>query len=170
MCILSHQICWTLFIYGYLQHRWRVGIMTEMAPEGYVGVSPVCILGFNKVWPLIIITYKKMKMLFLPVNMFPENWDVKTSKGTPALIYQHRPEQRSPCTYIYHFDLMLQNQGEEISLRLRTDDLKGFRKYQSIKKTLLHELVSFFFLKRKTLFCYPLVWSYAVISECWAIH
>ncbi|KAL8145541.1 hypothetical protein AgCh_003634 [Apium graveolens] len=62
------------------KHRWRVGIMTEMAPEGYVGVSPVCILGFNK------------------------------------------------------------NQGEEISLRLRTDDLKGFRKYQSIKKTLLHEL------------------------------
>jgi hypothetical protein len=31
--------------------------------------------------------------------------------------------------------------GEEISLRLRTDDLKGFRKYESIKKTLLHELV-----------------------------
>ncbi|KAK1396141.1 WLM domain-containing protein [Heracleum sosnowskyi] len=62
------------------KHRWRVGIMTEMAPEGYVGVSSVCILGFNK------------------------------------------------------------NQGEEISLRLRTDDLKGFRKYQSIKKTLLHEL------------------------------
>ncbi|MFS7999348.1 putative WLM domain, PUB domain, Ubiquitin-like domain superfamily, PUB-like domain superfamily [Helianthus anomalus] len=62
------------------KHKWRVGIMTEMAPEGYVGVSPVCILGFNK------------------------------------------------------------NHGEEISLRLRTDDLKGFRKYQSIKKTLLHEL------------------------------
>ncbi|KAM7267634.1 hypothetical protein ACFE04_009800 [Oxalis oulophora] len=62
------------------KHRWRVGIMTEMAPVGYVGVSPKCLLGFNK------------------------------------------------------------NQGEEISLRLRTDDLKGFRKYQSIKKTLLHEL------------------------------
>ncbi|XP_059276943.1 uncharacterized protein LOC132031098 isoform X1 [Lycium ferocissimum] len=62
------------------KHRWRVGIMTEMAPEGYVGVSPQCILGFNK------------------------------------------------------------NHGEEISLRLRTDDLKGFRKYDSIKKTLLHEL------------------------------
>lgn len=62
------------------KHRWRVGVMTEMAPEGYVGVSPVCLLGLNK------------------------------------------------------------NQGEEISLRLRTDDLKGFRKYQSIKKTLLHEL------------------------------
>ncbi|XP_009606084.1 uncharacterized protein [Nicotiana tomentosiformis] len=61
------------------KHRWRVGIMTEMAPEGYVGVSPKCILGFNK------------------------------------------------------------NHGEEISLRLRTDDLKGFRKYDSIKKTLLHE-------------------------------
>ncbi|CAO2812811.1 unnamed protein product [Amaranthus hypochondriacus] len=62
------------------KHRWRVGIMTEMAPVGYVGISPKCLLGFNK------------------------------------------------------------NRGEEISLRLRTDDLKGFRKYESIKKTLLHEL------------------------------
>lgn len=62
------------------KHRWHVGIMTEMAPEGYVGISPKCVLGFNK------------------------------------------------------------NHGEEISLRLRTDDLKGFRKYESIKKTLLHEL------------------------------
>ncbi|BAT88997.1 hypothetical protein VIGAN_05266000 [Vigna angularis var. angularis] len=62
------------------KHRWRVGIMTEMAPVGYVGVDPKCILGFNK------------------------------------------------------------NHGEEISLRLRTDDLNGFRKYESIKKTLLHEL------------------------------
>lgn len=62
------------------KHKWRVGIMTEMAPVGYVGISPKCILGFNK------------------------------------------------------------NMGEEISLRLRTDDLKGFRKYESIKKTLLHEL------------------------------
>ncbi|MCO5551197.1 hypothetical protein L7F22_004696 [Adiantum nelumboides] len=62
------------------EHRWRVGVMTEMAPLGYVGISPKCILGFNK------------------------------------------------------------NQGEEISLRLRTDDLKGFRKYASIKQTLLHEL------------------------------
>ncbi|KAL6135171.1 hypothetical protein ACLB2K_067399 [Fragaria x ananassa] len=62
------------------KHHWHVGIMTEMAPVGYVGISPKCILGFNK------------------------------------------------------------NKGEEISLRLRTDDLKGFRKYASIKKTLLHEL------------------------------
>ncbi|GAB2274958.1 hypothetical protein Dimus_009727 [Dionaea muscipula] len=62
------------------KHRWRVGIMTELAPVGYVGISPKCVLGFNK------------------------------------------------------------NHGEEISLRLRTDDLKGFRKYGSIKKTLLHEL------------------------------
>ncbi|KAI3681041.1 hypothetical protein L6452_35823 [Arctium lappa] len=67
------------------KHQWRVGIMTEMAPEGYVGVSPVCILGLNK------------------------------------------------------------NKGEEISLRVRTDDLKGFRKYQSIKKTLLHELAHMVF-------------------------
>ncbi|XVF21063.1 hypothetical protein REPUB_Repub12eG0058200 [Reevesia pubescens] len=67
------------------KHRWRVGMMTEIAPVGYVGVSPKCILGFNK------------------------------------------------------------NHGEEISLRLRTDDLKGFRKYESIKKTLLHELAHMVF-------------------------
>ncbi|XP_042041820.1 uncharacterized protein LOC121787209 [Salvia splendens] len=67
------------------KHRWRVGILTEMAPEGYVGISPQCILGFNK------------------------------------------------------------NHGEEISLRLRTDDLKGFRKYEKIKKTLLHELAHMVF-------------------------
>ncbi|PKU73161.1 hypothetical protein MA16_Dca021449 [Dendrobium catenatum] len=36
----------------------------------------------------------------------------------------------------------IKNHGEEISLRLRTDDLKGFRKYESIKKTLLHELLN----------------------------
>ncbi|XP_051135266.1 uncharacterized protein LOC127254282 [Andrographis paniculata] len=67
------------------KHRWRVGLLTELAPVGYVGVSPKCILGFNK------------------------------------------------------------NHGEEISLRLRTDDLKGFRKYESIKKTLLHELAHMVF-------------------------
>jgi hypothetical protein len=63
-----------------LQYKWRIGIMTELAPEGYVGVSPVCLLGFNR------------------------------------------------------------NRGMEISLRLRTDDLAGFRKYNSIRQTLLHEL------------------------------
>ncbi|KAJ4830294.1 hypothetical protein Tsubulata_048750 [Turnera subulata] len=40
---------------------------------------------------------------------------------------------------------IMQNHGEEISLRLRTDDLKGFRKYDSIKKTLLHELAHMVF-------------------------
>lgn len=44
--------------------------MTEMAPEGYVGVSPVCILGFNKVYVIIVLTCRKMDMLLvLPVNM-----------------------------------------------------------------------------------------------------
>ena len=32
------------------------------------------------------------------------------------------------------------NKGQKIELRLRTDDLQGFRKIQSIKKTLYHEL------------------------------
>jgi hypothetical protein len=33
-----------------------------------------------------------------------------------------------------------QNKGQKILLRLRTDDLKGFRKYLTIKKVLFHEL------------------------------
>jgi hypothetical protein len=82
--------CW---IFYFMQHRWQVGVMTELAPVGYVGVSPKCLLGFNK------------------------------------------------------------NRGEEISLRLRTDDLRGFRKYESIKKTLLHELVFRFTLHNLCLFC-----------------
>jgi hypothetical protein len=61
-------------------HGWRVGRLTEMPPEGKVGVSAVCILGYNA------------------------------------------------------------NQGQEISLRLRTDDLRGFRKYLRIRETLVHEL------------------------------
>ncbi|KAK6918790.1 WLM domain [Dillenia turbinata] len=61
-------------------HGIVVFIMSEMAPVGYVGVSPKCILGYNK------------------------------------------------------------NCGEEKSLRLRTDNLKGFRKHERIKTTLLHEL------------------------------
>ena len=32
------------------------------------------------------------------------------------------------------------NRGQEISLRLRTDDLRGFRRYDSIRQTLCHEL------------------------------
>lgn len=59
---------------------WEVGMLTEMPPEGKVGISPVCILGLNV------------------------------------------------------------NAGQEIQLRLRTDDLKGFRKYQAIRDTLCHEL------------------------------
>ena len=32
------------------------------------------------------------------------------------------------------------NAGQEISLRLRTDDLRGFRRYDRIRETLCHEL------------------------------
>jgi hypothetical protein len=61
-------------------HGWSVSLLSEMPPEGRVGVSAVCILGYNK------------------------------------------------------------NRGQEISLRLRTDDYRGFRKYLRIRETLVHEL------------------------------
>lgn len=28
-------------------HHWSVGLLAEMPPEGFVGISPVCILGYN---------------------------------------------------------------------------------------------------------------------------
>ncbi|GLD91866.1 hypothetical protein PINS_up000399 [Pythium insidiosum] len=62
------------------KHKWTVGCLAEMYPDGKVGVDPVCVLGLN------------------------------------------------------------QNKGQKILLRLRTDDLKGFRKFLSIKKVLYHEL------------------------------
>ncbi|KAG7390634.1 hypothetical protein PHYPSEUDO_007096 [Phytophthora pseudosyringae] len=62
------------------KHKWSVGVLEEMPPDGKVGVDPVCVLGLN------------------------------------------------------------QNKGQKILLRLRTDDLLGFRKFLSIKKVLFHEL------------------------------
>ncbi|KAF0720044.1 Aste57867_599 [Aphanomyces stellatus] len=62
------------------QHKWQVGALAEMFPDGKVGVDPVCVLGLNE------------------------------------------------------------NKGQRILLRLRTDDLRGFRKYLTIKKVLYHEL------------------------------
>jgi len=62
------------------KYKWSVGCLCEMYPEGYVGVSDVCVMGLN------------------------------------------------------------QNKGQKILLRLRTDDMKGFRKILSIRKVLFHEL------------------------------
>mmetsp|Transcript_50106 Transcript_50106/g.160441 ORF Transcript_50106/g.160441 Transcript_50106/m.160441 type:complete len:287 (+) Transcript_50106:57-917(+) len=74
---LLHRLASDPGIVGVMEkHKYKVGVLTEMPPEGKVGVSPVCLLGFNK------------------------------------------------------------NRGQEISLRLRTDDLRGFRKYLRIRETL----------------------------------
>jgi hypothetical protein len=62
------------------KYKFTVNELCELMPDGYVGVSDVCVMGLN------------------------------------------------------------QNHGQKILLRLRTDDLKGFRKYLSIKKVLYHEL------------------------------
>ena len=62
------------------KHKFRVGLLAEMPPEGKVGVSESCVLGYNV------------------------------------------------------------NAGAEIHLRLRTDDLRGFRRYARVRETLLHEL------------------------------
>eukprot|EP00899_Mesostigma_viride_P017128 jgi/Mesvir1/25416/Mv14216-RA.2 len=79
--IMMHTLAADPGIRGIMnKYRWTVGIMTEMPPVGLVGVSPMCLLGYNK------------------------------------------------------------NFGQEISLRLRTDDMRGFRRYQDVRRTLIHEL------------------------------
>ena len=62
------------------KHKWTVGALCELYPEGYVGVSDVCVMGLNE------------------------------------------------------------NHGQRILLRLRTDDMQGFRNIQSVRKVLCHEL------------------------------
>lgn len=63
------------------KYKWSVGRLSEMPPEGKVGISDVCLMGLNR------------------------------------------------------------NAGQQILLRLRTDDLQGLRKYESVREVLLHELV-----------------------------
>lgn len=62
------------------KHKWSVGCLAELYPEGKVGESAVCVMGLN------------------------------------------------------------QNKGQKILLRIRTDDLRGFRKILSIRRVLFHEL------------------------------
>jgi hypothetical protein len=62
------------------QHKWKVGSLAELYPDGKVGESAVCVMGLNK------------------------------------------------------------NKGQQILLRIRTDDLNGFRKILNIRKVLYHEL------------------------------
>jgi len=62
------------------RHKWRVGSLAELYPDGKVGETAVCVLGLNR------------------------------------------------------------NKGQQILLRIRTDDLRGFRKMLSIRKVLFHEL------------------------------
>jgi hypothetical protein len=81
----SHEILSSLahdpaILHVLSKHKWSVGILCELYPEGYVGVSDVCVMGLNE------------------------------------------------------------NHGQKIHLRLRTDDLSGFRKILSIRKVLYHEL------------------------------
>lgn len=78
---LLHKLASDPGILGIMKkYGWMVGLLSEMPPQGKVGVSPVCLLGVNV------------------------------------------------------------NKGKEISLRLRTDDLKGFRRYDRVRETLIHEL------------------------------
>lgn len=60
-----------------VKHHWRVGIMTELAPVGYVGISPKCILGFNKVTSILRIQQAALYHVILQTCLlfsFAESW------------------------------------------------------------------------------------------------
>ena len=72
--ILNHFANDSAFIHILKKHKWSVGTLAELYPEGLVGESEVCLMGLNE------------------------------------------------------------GKGQRILLRLRTDDMQGFRKILSIKK------------------------------------
>lgn len=105
---LLHRLAADPGIVGILtKHRWTVGKLSEMPPEGKVGVSPVCILGVNI------------------------------------------------------------NAGQEISLRLRTDDLKA---YLSLPKNPVLEASSVIAVVLCSSCAQALLWaSNGGLSHVWAV-
>lgn len=83
-CFINSPLCCgvvsnKLYFDCFLKHRWRIVIMTEMAPIGYVGISPKCILGFNKVMAILnrsaYWTFM-FSLIFCPLLtlIFAESW------------------------------------------------------------------------------------------------
>ncbi|KAJ2131905.1 hypothetical protein IW136_005200, partial [Coemansia sp. RSA 678] len=58
---------------------------------------------------------------------------MRKHKYTVHLLRELHPNERTILGYN-------RNRGEEIALRLRTDDLEGFRDYESVRRVLMHEL------------------------------
>ncbi|KAJ1855993.1 hypothetical protein GGH12_003022 [Coemansia sp. RSA 1822] len=58
---------------------------------------------------------------------------MRKHKYNVQLLRELHPNERTILGYN-------RNRGEEIALRLRTDDLEGFRDYQSVRRVLMHEL------------------------------
>lgn len=93
------------------------------------------------------------KYTFGPIQVLPEFHEqdkaravlerLKNDKGIIGIMNLHKwqvgalielsPAQKTILGYN-------RNKGELIALRLRTDDLEGFRHYDAVRKVLLHEL------------------------------
>ncbi|KAJ2839853.1 hypothetical protein J3B01_000367 [Coemansia erecta] len=58
---------------------------------------------------------------------------MRKHKYSVHLLRELHPNERTILGYN-------RNRGEEIALRLRTDDLEGFRDYESVRRVLMHEL------------------------------
>jgi len=96
------------------QRRWRVGLLSEMPPEGKVR-------GRAGHWTLSALERQLLVASRTPCHI-TESFSLKV--GVSA-----------SCVLGYNI-----NAGQEIALRLRTDDLRGFRGYARIRETLIHEL------------------------------
>jgi hypothetical protein len=132
---LLHKLASDPGILGVMEkHKWKVPLLAEMPPEGKVGVSESCVLGYNvnaaglyKLTP--VITHSLESAWFLkPVSLSSKEL-VSKFAALKCNLYRY-------------------NAGQEIHLRLRTDDLKGFRRYARIRETLLHELTHNVWVRR----------------------
>jgi hypothetical protein len=107
-------------------HQWRVGLLSEMPPEGKVGISAVCVLGFNVNQGQVSAPCHACSCQPRPPPGAPLGPDPAALSPPQPNTPNGAPQPTPP--------------PQEISLRLRTDDLRGFRKYARIRETLVHEL------------------------------
>ena len=116
-------------VVGIMRERgWRVGALTEMPPVGKV-CAGACARACARtcVWTRARARARSRTRAALA--------RARARALTPRPASALKVGVSSACLLGVN-----KNKGQEISLRLRTDDLRGFRTYDAIMRTMLHEL------------------------------
>lgn len=102
-------------------NSWRVGVLSEMPPGAHVYVCVLVRLSRQEphVCPSPLPRFQQLLLPLLPLICLP---------CLPVQDAEGRVGVSAVCILGFN-----QGRGAEIALRLRTDDLAGFRKYRSIR-------------------------------------